>query len=452
MPIPAVHRHRRLYHFTHLDNLPSIIRYGLLPAREVERRSLKPISIAYQEIQDRRSSMVVPCGPGGVIHDYVPLYFCKRSPMLLAVVQNKIADQEFLIYLEFPIDIMERFPCVFTNAAANTSHPPDFFDDPIHLDRVDWDAVETWRWGEKYDKPGRTPVRQAKMAEVLVHGRIGIEEVSRIIVFNPLVLNAVTRAFESAGRRSPPVVVGGKEFYYLEGGRSPVLGPRAIRHILDQVTADVIQGIGKAASPKFRGLYPLRDALRADLGCLPETRAIMGLKTGTAEHSEDVGSHTLRVVEVLRQLPEYKELRRVDQLLVELAAFFHDIGKGVKSQPLRGGGSRKTDPNYPIHSLYRLRRILCEDVGTFKERSARVLCKLVCYHDLINGILFNGRRVQELRENFTDVRELRMLVALSKADYLASAWADPLLHALYDVDVRKLMKAIGAEPLVRAVE
>lgn len=445
MRIPEAHRHRSLYHFTHLDNLTSIIRHGLLPAREVERLRLQHTTIAYQEIQQRRASMRVPCGPRGVIHDYVPLYFCKRSPMLFAVMSNKIADQEFLIYLEFPIDIMTRFPCVFTNAAANTAQPPDFFDDPADLDRVNWDAVETWRWAEKYDIPGQRPVRQAKMAEVLVRGKIRIEEVRRIIVFNQSVRDAVVKTFENAACKPPPVVVGGDEFYYLQSGRSPVLGPRQIRQILHQVTAEVIQGIGKASAPKFLGLYPLRKALRADFGCLPETREIRGLRIDTRRHFEDVGSHTVRVVKILRELPEYAQMRRVDQLLVELAAFFHDIGKGPKSRWSHTPIRQRTDPNHALRSLYMVRRILCEDVGTLKERSARVLCKLVCYHDLINHILFNGRRLEELQENFSDARELSMLVALNKADYLAIHKDNPFLDVGYDRGLRPLLKKLGAE-------
>lgn len=439
MSIPEKYRHRSLYHFTHLNNLASIIRYGLLSAREVEQRGLKHTTIAYQTIQERRASMRVPCGPRGVIHDYVPLYFCKRSPMLYAVVNNKIADQALLIYLEFPIAIMERLPCVFTNASANTGEPPGFFHDPTNLDHVDWDAVETWRWGSKHDIAGRMPVRQAKMAEVLVHRSIGIDEVTRIVVFNQRVKDAVVTTFEKEKRTPPPIVVGGAEFYYLDGGRSPVAGPCEIRRKLDKVTAEVIQGIGKAATPKFRGLYPLRDALRADLKCLPETSAIIGLRTGSEQHSEDLGTHTRTVVKILRELPEYQEMRRVDQLLVELAAFFHDVGKGARSRSSRASDPQSTDPNYALRSLQMLARILCEEVGIYKERSARVLCKLVCYHNLIDDILWNGRRVQELQENFTDKRELNMLVAFSKAHCLAT---DPLLDAWYESQLETLMREL----------
>ena len=45
-----------------------------------------------------------PCGPDGIIHDYVPLYFGSLPPMLLArrdgCVSGYNEGQEPLIYLE----------------------------------------------------------------------------------------------------------------------------------------------------------------------------------------------------------------------------------------------------------------------------------------------------------------------------------------------------------------
>jgi len=146
MPVPPAYRDRTLYHFTHIDNLPGILQHGLLSTNEKLRRGLPHRNIAYEGIQDRRADMEVTCGPGGVVHDYVPLYFCKRSPMLLAVIQNKIADEQLIIYFEFPILIMEQLPCVFTSHSANTISAPTFYDDLAHLDELDWNAIDTWRW------------------------------------------------------------------------------------------------------------------------------------------------------------------------------------------------------------------------------------------------------------------------------------------------------------------
>ncbi|WP_363627100.1 DarT ssDNA thymidine ADP-ribosyltransferase family protein [Mesorhizobium sp.] len=51
-------------------------------------------------IQQRRAEMAVTCGPGGCVHDYVPLYFGSRSLMLLSVINAKNVDQMDILYFE----------------------------------------------------------------------------------------------------------------------------------------------------------------------------------------------------------------------------------------------------------------------------------------------------------------------------------------------------------------
>ena len=80
-----------IYHITHLDNLPGILRSGCLSChKEMVNDGLHPVSIAYPGIQDRRAITSVACGPGGVLHDYVPFYFAPRSPMLYALHRNRV--------------------------------------------------------------------------------------------------------------------------------------------------------------------------------------------------------------------------------------------------------------------------------------------------------------------------------------------------------------------------
>jgi hypothetical protein len=125
MPIPVEYANRPLYHFTHIENLPGILKYGILSTNEMHHRGIAHKNVAYDNIQDRRSVMEVLCGCGGVVHDYVPLYFCKRSPMLYAILQRGIIDQKQIIYLEFPIQILEQYQSVFTdgeNAQTSGSH------------------------------------------------------------------------------------------------------------------------------------------------------------------------------------------------------------------------------------------------------------------------------------------------------------------------------------------
>jgi hypothetical protein len=66
----------QIYHLTHINNLRSILEDGGLSAYNALRQTGKHhISAAYEEIQERRNRTVVPCGPCGSLHDYVPFYF-----------------------------------------------------------------------------------------------------------------------------------------------------------------------------------------------------------------------------------------------------------------------------------------------------------------------------------------------------------------------------------------
>ena len=77
MTIPPEHAKRHAYHSTLLDNLPGILEHGFLSCNEQGRLGLTHESIALETIQARRAKMRVTCGPGGVVHDHVPLYFAK---------------------------------------------------------------------------------------------------------------------------------------------------------------------------------------------------------------------------------------------------------------------------------------------------------------------------------------------------------------------------------------
>lgn len=59
-----------LYHITHLDNLPNILREGCLHChRQMHRTGLHPVDIAYPGIQDRRA---LDNDAGGMIEESPP--------------------------------------------------------------------------------------------------------------------------------------------------------------------------------------------------------------------------------------------------------------------------------------------------------------------------------------------------------------------------------------------
>ncbi len=416
MAIPHQYAHLSLYHFTHIENLPSILKHGLLSTNARQSLGIEYEDIAYRGIQDRRSTMVVPCGYGGVVHDYVPFYFCKRSPMLHAVVQNKIADEQLIIYLEYPIQILEQYSGIFTDASANTSIPPNFYDDTSKLVELNWEAIDTWRWASRYDTD-IIPVRQKKQAEALIHRVLPSESLKKVIVWNTNIKKKVEEIFKEIGITMPTITTGGKDYFYVTNEGLPlVAGPYSIYRKYNETIEFVIKNLGCASSYRYSNLSDLRCALHENLDNLQETSELIGLESENILHSEDVATHTYNVVSELLETSEYSVMNDTDKLLAEVASFLHDIGKGPKSRWVSKGGRQQVDPDHPIKALPMLQRILTKDVGTMKKRSAKVICKLVCYHDLIGDIIGKGRRIKELEMIVNNEREIDMLIAVSKAD------------------------------------
>jgi hypothetical protein len=424
MPLSAVYRSRSVYHFTPIANLPAILEHGLLAISEQKRLGLPLHTIVWEAIQAHRASLAVPVGAGGFVEDYVPLYFCKLSPMLLTVISNKIVDEETIIHFEFPIDTLERYPSVFTDAATMPDAQPRFFTDSKDLRQLNWEAIDSPAW--RMPNPA---LRQARLAELLIHRQMPITTASRIIVWDNAAAGKAAAIF-AALHLSPPCIETDPGCYFIDPRAAQptpaVHGPQSIAHSYQNTVERLRFRLGSGAAPRFSNLNALRLALRSDLSCLPETAELVGLLSDNRVHFEDVGSHTRRVVSELLKTSEYQGLPAPGQDLLELAAFLHDIGKGPKSRWANTGGKQQLDFDHPVKALPMLERILTEEVAQVSLPDAALICKLVAYHDIVGGVLTSGRRLAELQSVIARPAELDMLMALSRADASAinPAWVD----------------------------
>lgn len=419
MPIPAEHQFRFAYHFTHLENLPGILEHGFLCYRSQEKRGLKHESIAASGIQLRRSKMRVTCGPGGVVHDYVPFYFCKRSKMLLSVVNTKNVDQQALIYLVVPIEFVESESTVFTDASANTEVPPNFYQGGANLSQLNWKAIDSKKWSL-----GSDIEEQQRMAEMLVHECVDLSTVTEIIAWNSSIKGIVEKMFKDAGKECPGVTLDPHHYFSkwpTDPSSSLVTGP-IFTHREFRETVDCVKKKGHKASAPHKNVAALLSALRKDFCCIRETAEIDGLETDNEVHSENVGDHTRMVVKNLRGSAVFQALDEGEQRITELAAYLHDIGKGPKQRWAKNRGKQRPDPDHPIESVKMLRRILTDEIREIKPRTVRVLSMLVCYHDLLGDIAGKGRHMTQLDPIIKSERDLEMLIALSLADVQALRW------------------------------
>ncbi|CAN5675485.1 hypothetical protein BH10ACI4_BH10ACI4_11430 [soil metagenome] len=437
MAIPKEHQGRFVYHFTHIDNLPRILKDGFVSNSHPKFKKSLCRSIAEPGIQARRAAMDVTCSPFGKVHDYVPLYFGSLSPMLLGVVNRKNVDQMDILYFEFPITLLERNTVVFTDASANTGEPPSFYSEIKDLENLNWMEIDSKRWKCDSDE-----LRHQRMAEILVHSQLAVTDATSVVVWNDSVKRRVEEIVKKAGAAFPTISFESPQRrhwfinFFDKGGRnkaSLVIGPGEIATRYRAASEEVVEKANKSEDAPFQSLSKLLDALRTDFSVLPQTAELIGLKSANGMHKRTVDVHTQEVVNKLKSLPEFKALTQKQRNTLELAALLHDIGKGPKSRWT--GGVQEVDPDHPVGALPMLVDILTNKVATVEVDRALLLLKLVCYHDLVGEVLGKGRNEQQIIDIVDSQIELDMLFALGKADArsLVDLWFnDAKSKDLYD--------------------
>jgi hypothetical protein len=198
-----------------VDNLKSIIQCGgCLSNNEKQRLRIDHLNIAYNHIQERRASKLVPCGPGGSLHDYAPFFFAPRPPMLYTISRGNVecykGGQESLIYLVTTAQLVSESGCGWVFADGHgTMAFTGFYDNLAQLDQVDWDVMESHYWNDTNADPDRKRRRQA---EFLVKDRCPWELISEIGVQNRNIKKRVQEILENAAHH--PVISIHTEWYY----------------------------------------------------------------------------------------------------------------------------------------------------------------------------------------------------------------------------------------------
>lgn len=157
-----------LFHLTHIDNIPSILQYGILSHNAAYRQGLIRHDVSSNPVQAIREKKLdsVFARP---LHDYTSLYFNPMNPMLR---QLQTFHQDIAI-LGITPKALYRPGTVFTdgNAACTDTR---FFNDPSDVARLRWDIISSREW-DQYDDGKRI-----KCAEVLAYPIVAQHEVTAI--------------------------------------------------------------------------------------------------------------------------------------------------------------------------------------------------------------------------------------------------------------------------------
>lgn len=164
---------KRFYHITHTDNLPSILTKGLLCKNEVRRSGISFVSIADPQVQQLRTQRFCQ-GEMFDLHDFVPLFFNSRSPMLYRIMRDRtLPSQEDVIHLTIDPQIIRRGRSYFTDRNAADSMTK-FYSSPEDLGKLDWEVIRSDSWYDE-NEALKEEKRRIKGAEVLVGDKVPVD-------------------------------------------------------------------------------------------------------------------------------------------------------------------------------------------------------------------------------------------------------------------------------------
>ena len=164
----------KIYHITHIDNLPNIAAsMGLVSDANRIANKLTCSLVGMSTIKQRRLNEIkVSCHLGTKVGQYVPFYFCPRSIMLYILYMKNHPEltyrggQEPIVHLEADLNsVMDwantsEIRWAFSNGNAS-AYITTFSKDPGDLIHLNWSAIHARNFSD-------AKVREGKQAEFLM--------------------------------------------------------------------------------------------------------------------------------------------------------------------------------------------------------------------------------------------------------------------------------------------
>lgn len=196
-----------LYHITEIANLPSIIAKGLVSDALIGDTQHEVIG--YANIKQRRLTQYrIPCCGNRFVGEFVPFYYCPRSPMLLTINSGNTGKpqghQKEVVHLVTTVSRVTNLNKDWAISDGNAgADAVSFFNDLESFDQLDWDAIKALDWR------GRT---RQKQAEFLVADSVPWTAVYGIGVMNQSAHDRVLDVLD--GVQHQPQVKALRNWYY----------------------------------------------------------------------------------------------------------------------------------------------------------------------------------------------------------------------------------------------
>jgi ssDNA thymidine ADP-ribosyltransferase, DarT len=202
----------KIYHITHIDNLPSIATgMGLVSDAQRIATDLSCSVVGMSTIKQRRLEEIeVTCHPSTMVGQYVPFYFCPRSIMLYILRMANHPDVSYRGGQPSIVHLQADFHQVIAWANSNTvpwafssgnagSRLTSFYNDPTQLSAIDWNAVASTDFRDAKTKEG-------KQAEFLLFNVFPWTLIEKVGTIDSTIATRVKQALVTLGHQ-PTIAV-----------------------------------------------------------------------------------------------------------------------------------------------------------------------------------------------------------------------------------------------------
>ena len=155
------------YYICHIDNLKYILEKGILCRNDVISQGIDINDISNKEVQKRREDY----------HNYVPLFFNPRNPMMYKLIKDK--KKEELCVIAISLDVLFLKSTVFSDGNIGSNNRK-IYKNIEDLKKLDWQCITSKYWTS--DDISYRDGKRKISAEVLVKRRVWNDKIKQIYV------------------------------------------------------------------------------------------------------------------------------------------------------------------------------------------------------------------------------------------------------------------------------
>lgn len=172
------------FRITHIDNIPIVVRNGLVrPGSPL--RDENYVSIGDKQVINLRGERQVK---GYSLNDFIPFYLGPRSPMLYVIQHGyngvQRVEPEKIVYCVIRLDdlVNDGIDCIFTDGHALSVLTSFYTKDELsQIDRiVRYNDVYSSQWNSEED----IDLKRRKEAELLIKSDLPVQYIRGYVVYN----------------------------------------------------------------------------------------------------------------------------------------------------------------------------------------------------------------------------------------------------------------------------